>query len=400
MRLFVYISLVFVLISGVFSNTLLSIYNIGEPLNINPARNEGMGGISLALYDKFNHTDINPSIPAQFDSTVLSVTYYRYQNDYLLEGNGSSYVNHSLPNFTFTILLPFNIPLTVSMKEKYDWGYKTIEEFDEGGISGINKGIGSGTVRNFSVGASYEIADRFAFGGRFDFWQGTPKHVWSKEFNDEDYTEVRDIISYDINGFGFSLGATYKIMDKFTIGGFYEYCGKLNVERTVSSYFEEFKKEKGNMKYPSVIGTGVGFKPFNNMTLGFDMIYSQWDKAYLMDEPDNFKNTFEYKFGLEYYFSKDINSFFLLRMPVRFGIYYKPWYDRVEVDNTLEDFREWGITFGTGYDFYQHSISGLDIAFKFSNRKSVNSNYIDENIYQIFVSFSASEKWIGRLSGD
>lgn len=385
-------------VSTAFANTLLSIYGIGEPLDIQSARTEALGGLSLSIYDGYNHTIKNPSLTTQFEKTVLTATYYRYQNKYNLEGTQSSYVNHNLPYFAFTIMLPGYIPLTVSYQNRYDWGYKVIEEFEEEGVSGLSKGIGSGTVNTFSFGGSYGITDSLSFGGRFDLWYGTPKRVWTKEFDDEDYTGVRDIINYHIKGIGFSLGGTYKIRKMLTVGGFYEYVGELDVERKVDNYYEEFKVEKGVMKYPSRFGIGVSFTPSKKMLIGLDMTYSMWSSSYFMDDPRDYRNTFGINAGFEYYFTRNPKSFFLKRMPIRVGLLYKPWYDTVDVEGGgVENFKEWGLTFGTGFSFVENENSTIDVACKFINRSSEGTEFLDESVYQLYISFSGMEKWLGKL---
>lgn len=380
------------------ANTLLNIAGMGEPLFCYEARAIGMGGACIALYDGVNTSLLNPSSSAQLSTTLFTVTYLRYQTRYSLEGAETAVVEHNLPNLSFTAFIPkLKIPITISYHSNYDWGFKVTQPLIVDGVEvGKESGIGKGSVNSFSVGVARPLWDWFSLGLQLDYYFGDPKEAWVKDFDDESYTDVRDVLDHSMHGPSFTVGATSHWNSGLDIGWFYHYKAKLNTQDTVTSNGDEISKEEYSITYPSKLGFGLAYRPYSWITTTLDAIFTKWSDFQKNGKGADFRNTTEFHFGVELVPSSNPKAFKLFRLPYRFGFYYIPWYAS---DPQGGRYNELGATFGLGYLFGASDNSRVDVAFEFG-RRGGGALALHEQIFRLYFSLSAQEKWLGKFPED
>jgi len=381
--------------SGAFANTLLNIDHMGEPLLGYEARGVGMGNTSIALFDGLNTSLLNPAVSAQLTTTLFTATYLRYQTKYSLGGQESAVVEHNLPNVAVTAFIPkIILPVTVGYHSYYDWGVKVVQPLLENGEEiGEQRYIGSGSVNAFSVSAGKTILPWLSLGLRLDYYFGAPKQVWVKDFSDENYSDVRDILEHKMQGPSFTVGAIGNLGGGLDLGFFYQHKAQLDVQDTVTSYFGEVSSSSYSITYPARLGVGVAYSPFKWLTMAMEVIYTRWSGFSSDVETYNFNDTTEFHYGMELVPSQDPKAFKLWRLPYRLGFYYIPFYG---TDSWGGKYKEMGVTFGMGYYFRQNENSRVDVAFEFGKRGG-GGVQLDENIFRLYFSVSALEKWLGKF---
>jgi len=378
------------LVSICYSDSILNIDNYGEPVDPLSARLIAMGFVNVGLFDGRGFSHINPSAPSCSQSTVFTTTFYRNESTYNLGGVRSSRVIYNLPCITFDINLPFGGVLSFSYLNRYDWGYKVSKPIMEGEEKiGTAYGYGDGGVSTYSAGYSIDIT-RLLVGGAIDYWYGDPKYIWTKEFTKDGYSDVRDVIEHRIKGVGFRLGAGFN-SEKVDVGFYLRYPLECDMDRVISNVEGEIAEEDTSIRYPVVLGFGVSVKPVNTLTVGFDLINSRWAGFKIGGHTDGrLRNTTEYRLGIEFQPPLLKKRFILLRLPARFGYYYRPWYS-LGADGAR--YSENGITFGTGLMFIENENSSIDVAFQVGWR---DGGELKENIYRLYLTFNGIEKWLGK----
>jgi hypothetical protein len=382
------ISIVFFSIA--MSDTVLNIDNYGETIEPLSARLIAMGFVNIGVFTGGGLSHINPATPSANTSTMFIATFYRDQNTYNLGNLGSTRVTYNLPFASLDIALPFRGVLSISYMNQYDWGYKVSKAIMDGDKQiGIEYGYGEGGVSTYSAGYSINIS-RFLLGASVDFWKGDPKYIWTKEFKDDNYSFVRDVVEHRIGGIGVRFGSGYH--SKLIDAGFYlNYPFKLSMKKVISNVQGELTTQDGDIKYPLVIGLGVSFKPQKMLTAGFDMVNTRWSGFKMFGQGDSrLRNTTEFHLGFEFQPPVKMKKSPALMMPARFGFYYKPWYS-MDVDGAR--YTEKGITFGTGLIFSGNENSSIDFACQLGWRKGGS---LKENIFRLYFTFNGIEKWLGK----
>jgi hypothetical protein len=380
------------------ANTLLNIGGMGEPLFCYEARALGMGGACIALYDGANTSLLNPSSSTQLSTTLLTVTYLRYQTKYSLQGADSVVVEHNMPNLSFTALVPkVKIPITISYRSNYDWGFKVTQPLIANGVEiGKETGIGKGSVNSFSVGVARPLWSWFSLGLQLDYYFGDPKEAWVKDFSDDNYTDMRDVLDHSMRGPSFTVGAVSHWNMGLDIGWFYHYKAKLSTQDTVTCNGEEISTKEYSITYPSKLGFGLAYHPYRWITTSLDAIYTKWSDFQKNGLGADFRNTTEFHFGVELIPSSNPKAFKLFRLPYRLGLYYIPWYAS---DPQGGRYNELGATFGLGYLFGANENSRVDVGVQFG-RRGGGALALHEQIFRLYFSLSAQEKWLGKFTED
>jgi len=388
MRIIVLLSILF--FSVAISDTVLNIDNYGEPIEPLSARLIAMGFVNIGVFSGSGLSHINPACPSATASTMFIATFYRDQNTYNIGNLGSTRVNYNLPCASLDIAMPFGGVISISYLNQYDWGYKVSKAIMDGDNQiGIEYGYGDGGISTYSAGYSINVS-HLLFGASLDFWEGDPKYIWTKEFKDDNYSFVRDVIEHRISGVGVRFGSGYH--SKLIDAGLYLNCPlKMNITKVISNVEGELTRQSGNIKYPLVIGIGASIKPQRMMTVGFDMLNARWSGFEIFGQGDSrLRNTTEFHLGFEFQPPIKMKRSLVLMMPARFGFYYKPWYS---MDVYGARYNEKGITFGTGLNFSGSENSSVDFAFQLGWR---SGGILREKIYRAYISFNGIEKWLGK----
>ncbi|MFC1729903.1 OmpP1/FadL family transporter [candidate division KSB1 bacterium] len=329
------------------------------------ARAMGMSGAFAARANDLSAIFHNPAGLAnlygthvQFGTSLIGVGPEFVQAGTLIQANAvdqtffpsTVYIGTRF-NDRIVVAFGFYTPFGLGMKWNNDWIGKHI-------IKEINL-----QTFNLNPVIAYEVTDQLNVGVGFQYMHAKADISRYAAFLIPDAT-----IEGDANGFGFNAGIQYEANEKVTFGFVYRSEIELNVEgdATFTYAFNDptslavmrsqypNSKAKLDITLPAMMFFGINYRPTDKLSTEFDINWTGWssykelaikfDDPLLDDSisPKNWNNVYNYRFGLEYYYSDT--------WTLRCGGYFDDSpVDDEYLEPILPDSDRNGLTFGLGW---------------------------------------------------
>lgn len=159
---------------------------------------------------------------------------------------------------------------------------------------------------------SYKINDSLSVGGGLEVIKGSFKFHKATAFGGTFMTDVEG------TSFGMNMGLLYDINDMFSLGLMYRSPVHFEGTGDVSSSGNPIPalNSEGDCTmtadFPASYSVGLGFKPIENLTFEFDVVYTQWEQFdriefdfdnFILSKEEmdfNYKSTWRFQIGAEY----------------------------------------------------------------------------------------------------
>jgi len=283
--------------------TVTAIYALDLNISGAGARAKGMGGAFIGIADDATAVGWNPAGLAQLDRPEASAvglfniskftTTWSYTGSGVnLSGKEENSAHHIAPNF-FSLVLPIkmtknNLAFAVAYQRMVDFGevtsdtgtsasgHYTQENKYTGGIDAISPAIAIQVVPQLSIGVAGNI---FINGAKY-----TEKRTYDNAAYYYNYEENMDFSGFNINAGvlanlspKFSLGAALRL--PFTLSRTGDWKESYNYVGGSGSSSEKLPDPQKEWTMPLMIGAGIGFRPSENLTLGFDFEHRGYDNT-------------------------------------------------------------------------------------------------------------------------
>ncbi len=340
-------------------------FSNGLNLNSIGSRAGAMGGAFVGLADDMSAVFWNPAGLSQIENSSLWLygSFIMPKGVYKLSAYGIDAETESktYPAGGFGFLKPltdklyggFFVYTPSGLGAK--WNGDDLKVFSNGVAYEWESLIGMVT---FSPTLSYRLSDKFFIGGSLNISYGMLNIKKPSELGQ--YEE-------DLTGFGIgaTLGMLFKPSDKVSFGLTFKTPQKIKASGTVSMQYvdvlglpNEVEGER-EVTWPLWIGGGVALKPFDKLTLTFDIQYTKWselDRIEMSYQNElwqtlfgehsafilNWDDTTQIRAGLEYKLTENIF--------IRAGYYNDPAPAPDETMNILLPSITYNVaTFGIGY---------------------------------------------------
>jgi long-chain fatty acid transport protein len=341
----------------------------GLNLNGTGAKSDAMGGAFIGLANDFSAAYWNPAGLAQ----IAKASFSLYAADIMPSGTyalapygidaKSVPANYLIPGLGFFTPLGKKFVVGVYLYAPSGAG----SEWDGEDLAALTSGypfIWKSKLGIFTISPSvaYKISDKIMIGATVDINYGMLK--MDQPFALGQYSE--DLKGWAASG---TLGLLVKPSEKFSFGVSYKlpFTAKLTGDVTIPAMAETpyptVDTGTREATWPMWLGGGIAFKPTNKLTITADVQYTNWKKMQTIPVtfanagwnglfgPDGpydqayellWKDTFQYRFGAEYWLSE---SFAL-----RAGYYLDENPGPLETQNILlPEFKYNWITAGFGY---------------------------------------------------
>jgi len=267
----------------------------------------GMGTANYATGNDASVVAYNPAQMSRLEGINVygGVTAVSPSSDVYIDGEKSSTQNQvfGVPHAFGTLQLDEDWTIGVGVYTRFglgtnynsQWAGKTL--------------IQDALLESFSLTptVSYKINDSLSVGGGLEIIKGSFKfHKAASPLGGTFMAEVKG------TSFGLNLGLLYDINDMFSLGLMYRspvhFKGEGDVTLTGTP--------KGDCTmiadFPASYSVGLGFTPTDNLTLEFDVVYTQWEQFdrieyefdhVLLDKDQmdfNYKSTWRFQLGAEY----------------------------------------------------------------------------------------------------
>lgn len=410
------------------TNSPYSRYGYGILKDNSVGASRSMGGISYGLR---NSKSANPGNPASY-SSVDSLTFIfdigiNYSRAQLSDGTNSQYENNGGLDY-ITMLMPLSKKLGLSFgilpysSVGYSFGSSENAEtsssyvksfYGSGGISQVYGGLAYEPLKNISVGAN-----AYYMFGSIDHTRSIPTiSTSSSAYLIYDYRMLK------VNTVKFDVGVQYTNQltknNTLTLGAVYS--PKINSKARFENIYQELASSSSATSivnadttsmtvaagHPATYGVGFTLTHKNNLTVGADFTYQEWEKIDYevgnkelnndgMTAAERFNNRWKINAGAEYMIDPMARNIFK-RMKFRGGFNYGNSYLNVKnTDNVVGGYKEYGATFGIGIpvrDVYTSRVSYINIGFEYLTVRPEVTNMIKESYFGVTLNVNINDLW-------
>lgn len=386
-------------------------FGIGEVLNQSNSRQYAMGGTSIADFNSFQVSKVNPASSAAFLPKRALFEFHFFNRLSYFQNNNLNQFN-DVANI-FQIMAGFRVAkwysTTFGLSPYSGMGY-TIVKYDTLTVDNYIQPFlidysGNGTINQLFWGNSVTFFRRLTIGANLNFNFGFISKFQSLYISDslsESYTEFErrssyNKITYDL---GFLFNDTIKKDSKpfirYSIGGVFSNKSNFDATQTkyiwrqTNTYSQAFSDSIfydttgiSSFSIPLTYGFGVSVTFKNKLTLNFDYITQQWSKSSIWGQ-NNFANSTYLAIGGEYC-SDPYSSNYFKTISYRFGFYNKDNY----VYYNGKQLNTKAFTFGIMLPF--KSIN-FNLSFQLGQTSNLNSG-LKESFTQINVGLNLIDIW-------
>ncbi len=253
-------------------------------------------------------------------------------------GNEVQPYNTTITDTSPTLIIPFTgfvIPIT----NRITFGFATYIPYglhlkwESYNNPGMYNGFESYYLRIVATPTvAFKISDKLSIGfgvsiGRS--YSGSERRLYAPSIPALNNKVIKGNFKDPVN-YSYNIGIMYKPIDKLTIGLTYRSMTHTHFSGTVKVVGVETVGAETSIDHPDQIQAGIRYTPTKSLSLEADILWTRWD---LIDQytvhfnhpllgktkevfPRNWKNTIQYKFGVEWKASK--------LLTLRAGYYYDP----------------------------------------------------------------------------
>lgn len=385
---------------GAQTNSPYSRYGMGNFQQKGSIRTRTMGGAGIAMQNKTDVNNINPSALVAMDS--MAVIF-----DMGFHFNGSSFSSGSTRETVYsgnidyvTLMIPMHPRwfFAASLQPVSSVGYNinTVAKYN-GSYPGTYYGVnynGKGGVSMASATNSFKLPWGISLGAELGILWGNHNETITETYSEMDVTSsTRQRILYH-RGFWMSAGAQYKLsLDKshFIFGATYDVPTRINSYLESSTVARSIIEEKtsGTVEhsFPVGYGFGVSYNYDNKLTLSTDVKMKNWARSGFGIDPQRLRDNTIISLGAE--LQPDYNSNkYRERISYRAGAHYESGSYSVASDAVQSAY----VSFGVGLPGRLNSTL-ISVGLEFGSIGGFNSKHITETYGQVNIGLNLGEVW-------
>ncbi len=354
----------------------------------------GMGGVGLAVSDRFSFNYVNPAALVGMPAAFISGTFTHEALG--LSGSGQ---NADISNTNFSGV-QFHLPIK---RDRISFAvglipYSKIEYSFSGSGSLNNTPLtetlsGAGGVNNAFLSLAFRPFDRLSIGVTGLLYFGNLRSIWRITFAETSgllNTQQENTLSFTDSNF--RVGAQFEALPGWRLGAVYSPSASLNADQSILliNILELTDLPGQVLKIPAAYGVGTSLFLGKKLLVGADYYVERWSDI----STDGFVNDGKrFSIGLEYSGrSTRINSSLFSRSAIRLGFFVRDLGLEVPVGESVKEV--FG-TLGVGFPL-RWSASRLDFGLEIGQRGSLDNNPIKENIVRITGAITVGEAWFFR----
>lgn len=393
------------------SGSTYSSFGLGMPNDYRGPHSGGMNLVGTAIFDDRISSTANPALLGTNRFTNINggfnITGYSSTDE-----SGTSNSTHIQAN-QLQISLPIyrdRFGISASLLPETNYNFRVydsgiLEEDQTHAGERLNyesEILGTGGLNRLEVGAGYRLGRLLYVGVAPSFYFGTLERQNDYSIDSEGFDPVNFTRKTSYTGFGGRVGLLNMIPgvvnpnDVLAIGATASMPVSLNAERRVetqrgaemitirdSDYYGE-----RTIEYPFDVSFGINYV-VNNFRISSDVLYQNWSSYEPFDFNENVDYIDRFRIGLGTQFSgynPNTPPSFFEDLIYRAGISYDT--GNMQINN--ETVNSWRASVGIGIPTQQRT-SSFNINFDYGGRGTQAGGLIEEEIFEIRLSFNLSE---------
>ena len=412
--LYLLFSLIITLHTGIVkgqysSNSLYSLFGIGDLQTTSFAKQSGLGRAGVALKsDGFINT-LNPSSFTEngansvlFDIGLSGyISSYESRGDYVTASDAN--LDHFAMAFPVTKWWGTSIGFAPFSSISYDISTTSVYE---GSTSEIEtEFVGSGGISEFFFMNSFKLNKHLSLGVSLSYLMGSLDQTEISKLNSVGFYDVNTINTYYMRNFyvGFGLQYTQKIKnDNITFGLTYRPPQKL-----VASYSHEITipveqiviVSETNMaqsfEIPADLNVGLAYDINSKFQIVGDYGIQKWSGNSNLLDAVSFTDRYSFHLGFEYKPNPVFLTNFFQKVEYRLGGFYENTYILMR-ENQIKDY---GFTIGFGVPL-KNQKSQVNFSLEIGQLGTLNDGLVKEKYLGFSLDFVLYDKWFVKRKFD
>lgn len=364
-----------VCLSGQYSsNSLYSVFGIGDLVPNSFAKQSGMGRAGVALAsDGFINT-MNPASLTSFGSSdvYMEMGLSAYYSQYTSSGESVHAFDANLQHFSLGFPVTSWWGSSFGLKPFSEIGYSiSTTSLYEGSLDGIDTEFtGTGGISQVYFNNSFRIGKNLSLGLSFSYLTGTVEQTESTNLLAIGFYDVNTSNSYYLRNIYWGFGLLYNIHlknDMLSFGISYHpsqdlfstYTHKVTVLGVDEDYIITDETENSeHFTFPGSLEVGLAYHFNSKLKLVADYGIQEWEGNSSLIKVANLTEKTSYHVGLEFWPDQKHSRSYFNKIQYRLGGYLENSYIMLR-ENQIKDY---GITFGLGLPFKnQKSMTNLSV---------------------------------------
>lgn len=400
----VYLLILTVLLTSVVSaqtNSPYSRYGLGNFQQKGSIRVRTMGGAGIAMQNKTDVNNINPSALVSMDSTAVLFDMGFHANASNFSDGTTSETVYSGNLDYVSLMIPMHkrwfFAASVQPITSVGYNINTVAQYngsDPASYYGVNF-TGNGGMSLASATNSFKLPWGISVGAEIGVLWGNHSETITESYSEMDVTNTtRENILYH-RGFWFTTGAQYKLsLDKsyFILGVTYDVPTNItsHLESEISSsrsIIEENTSSDVTNKIAEGYGIGLSYNYNERLTLSTDYSMKKWASSGFGIDPQRLSDNQTVSLGAELVPNFNSNKY-LKRMAFRAGAHYESGSYKVAGETVQSGY----FSFGVGLPGRMNSTL-ISVGVELGAIGAFNSKHITESYAQFNVGLNLGEVW-------
>ncbi|MEZ5072871.1 MAG: hypothetical protein R2751_18470 [Bacteroidales bacterium] len=340
------------------SNSLYSLYGIGDLTSPGSARQKAMGGAGIALKSTGGVNLTNPASLTEYGThdVIFDIGLTGYYGRYLSRGDTEDAVDFTLDQFSlgFPVTRWWGGSIGVRPYSTVGYDILTTSQYEGSQEEVDTEFVGTGGVTQFYMAHAIKLFQRLSLGANVSYLMGSIDQTEVSHLNAVGFYDVETRNSYFLHNFNVEFGMQYEQKlgpVQLNLGATYSpaqtlssrYSHRITVELEETTTLVDETGRTATFDLPEKFGLGLALSLGERIALTGDYSLQEWTgEADLLDVA-SFTDRSSYRAGLEFVPNPEGRSY-MSRVAYRAGAYHKNSYIQIR-DQQITDY---GVTLGLG----------------------------------------------------
>jgi hypothetical protein len=404
------IMFILVLLHGILdaqysTNSLYSLYGLGDLESATFGKLSGMGKAGVALKSDGFINNLNPASLTEFgtNSFIFDVGLTGYYSTFESQGAReiASDMNFSHLALGFPITKWWGISAGLIPFSSVGYDISTTTVFEGSELEFETEFIGSGEINQFYFSNSFRIMKNLSLGFNLSYLMGSIVQKEISKMDIVDFYNLNTIKTNYFNNLYLILGLQYNKQfnsDNLSIGLTYNprqelltsYSHEILIPDVSSTLYSKINAQESFI-IPGALTVGLAYDINSKYKLVIDYRLQKWSDVSYSVAAARLIDSYSYNFGIEYTPEKQNISDFLKSLEYRIGAYYENTYLLLR-GNQIKNY---GLTLGVGIPVMKQK-SKIQLSMELGQLGTLNDGLIKENYAAFKLEFTLHDNWFVR----
>ncbi|MFH0756778.1 MAG: hypothetical protein V2B15_05790 [Bacteroidota bacterium] len=388
------------------SNSLYSLYGIGDLVPNSSAKTSGLGRTGLALRSEGFLNTLNPASYTAFgtNDVLIDAGFSGYYSTYESRGQLESATDMNLDHFSLGFPVTKWWGAIVGLSPFSEIGYDIItSSVFEGSLDALEtRFTGSGGISRFYFSNSFFPVEQLSFGINISYLMGTLEQTETSKLSNLGFYDFNTLNKFYLRNFYVGFGLLYDQAlkdDHLSLGiTFYprqilsaKYTHEISVSGDEETILYRETESVHGFDLPGAFNAGICYDVNSKFKIIADYGLQRWSGNSALIDVISYTDRYSYRFGLEYLPNPIDPLTFFQKVEYRLGAYCENSYILMR-ENRIKDY---GITIGLGIPL-QNRKSKINFSLELGQLGTLSNGLVRERYAGFSLDFALSDIWFRK----